>query len=33
MLDAVAGLKMEIGRTTVANMLAQAGIEPGLLGP
>jgi hypothetical protein len=26
--DALRGLKIEIGRTTVANMLAQAGIEP-----
>jgi putative transposase len=27
--DALRGLKIEIGRTTVANMLAEAGIEPG----
>jgi putative transposase len=26
--DALRGLKIEVGRTTVANMLAQAGIEP-----
>ena len=26
--DALRGLKIEIGRTTVANMLAEAGIEP-----
>jgi hypothetical protein len=26
--DAQRGLKIEVGRTTVANMLAQAGIEP-----
>ena len=26
--DALRGLKIEIGRTTVANLLAQAGIEP-----
>ncbi len=26
--DALRGLKLEIGRTTVANILAEAGIEP-----
>jgi len=26
--DALRGLKIEIGRTTVANMLAEGGIEP-----